>query len=244
MERIILMVLRSLHKIPGWWFRICYYGKDEKFQKHSEKKRYALLQELVTYVNRMGKVRIVTTGAENLPEENGFIMFANHQGLFDTLLFIETIGRPFSVVLKKEVANVILVKQIVRLLQAKVMDREDVRQSMRVIKAVSEEVKQGRNYLIFPEGTRSRLGNRLLEFKNGAFKSAVYARCPIVPVAIIDSFKAFDTHSTKEMTAQIHYLEPISYEEYKGLKTHEIGAMVKSRIEEAIARYVPEDCEE
>lgn len=237
MERILLMFFKCLYKVPEWWFKICYYGKDETFKKHSEEKRYALLNELVTKVNRAGKVNVVCTGVENLPKENGYILFSNHQGMFDTLMFFQTHGRPFSIVFKKEVANVILVKQIARLVQGKSMDREDVRQSMRVIKSVADEVKQGRNYLIFPEGTRSRMGNQLVEFKNGAFKSAVYAKCPIVPVAIIDSFKPFDSHSTNEVTTQIHYLEPIPYEVYKGMKTPEIGAMVKERIETAIAKY-------
>ena len=193
---------------------------------------------------RAGRVDIEAYGLENLPEEDGFVFFPNHQGMFDTLLFFQTHGRFLSVVFKKEVANVILVKQIGRLINAKSMDREDVRQSMRVIKEVSEEVKKGRNYLIFPEGTRSRKGNQMLEFKNGAFKSAVYAKCPIVPVAIIDSFKAFDTHSTAEMTAQIHYLEPIPYEMYKGMKTKDISAMVKERIQETIEKYAPADEQE
>ena len=244
MERIILMVLRSLHKIPGWWTRLCLYGRDEKFEKYSEEKRYNLLRELVTYVNRVGRVDVVCTGVENLPEENGYMLFANHQGMFDVLLFVQTHGRFLSVVFKKEVANVIFVKQVARMIAAKAMDREDVRQSMRVIKEVAEEVKKGKTFLIFPEGTRSRKGNRMLEFKHGAFKSAVYAKCPIVPVAIIDSFKALDSHSIAPMTAQIHYLEPIPYEEYKGMKTHEIGAIVKARIEETIAKYVPKEEEE
>ena len=142
--------------------------------------------------------------------------------------------------MKKEVANALLVKQIGRMVRAKAMDRSDVRQSMTVIKEVSEEVKKGRNYIIFPEGTRSREGNKLLNFKGGAFKSAVYAKCPIVPVAVIDSYKAFDIHSIKKMTAQIHYLEPLTYEQYKGMKTVEIAAIVKSRIEAEIERYAPE----
>jgi 1-acyl-sn-glycerol-3-phosphate acyltransferase len=237
MERIILMVIRLLYKVPEWWFKICHYGKDENFEKYSEEQRYALLQELTSRANRAGRVNVECYGLENLPEKNGYILFPNHQGLFDTLLFFETHGRFFSVVLKKEVANVILVKQVVRLIHAKAMDRSDVRQSMTVIRQVSEEVKQGRNYIIFPEGTRSRNGNQLLEFKNGAFKSAVYAKCPIVPVAIIDSYKAFDVHSIKEMTAQIHYLEPITYEMYKGMKTSEIAALVKRRIEAVIEEY-------
>lgn len=243
MERIILMVLRLLYKVPGWWMKVCRYGKDENFEKYDEEQRYALLQEVTTRANRAGRVTVECYGWENLPKENGYILFPNHQGLFDTLLFFETHGRFLSFVMKKEVANVILVKQIGRMLRAKAMDRSDVRQSMTVIKEVSEEVKKGRNYIIFPEGTRSREGNKLLNFKGGAFKSAVYAKCPIVPVAIIDSYKAFDMHSIKKMTAQIHYLEPLTYEQYKGMKTVEIAAIVKSRIEAEIERYAPEKIE-
>lgn len=243
MERIILMVFRLLYKVPGWWMKVCRYGKDENFEKYDEEQRYALLQEVTTRANRAGRVAVECYGRENLPKENGYILFPNHQGLFDTLLFFETHGRFLSFVMKKEVANVILVKQIGRMLRAKAMDRSDVRQSMTVIKEVSEEVKKGRNYIIFPEGTRSREGNKLLNFKGGAFKSAVYAKCPIVPVAIIDSYKAFDMHSIKKMTAQIHYLEPLTYEQYKGMKTVEIAAIVKSRIEAEIERYAPEKIE-
>lgn len=240
MERIILMVLRLLYKVPGWWIKVCRYGKDENFEKYDEEQRYALLQEVTTRANRAGRVTVECCGRENLPKENGYILFPNHQGLFDTLLFFETHGRFLSFVMKKEVANALLVKQIGRMVRAKAMDRSDVRQSMTVIKEVSEEVKKGRNYIIFPEGTRSREGNKLLNFKGGAFKSAVYAKCPIVPVAVIDSYKAFDIHSIKKMTAQIHYLEPLTYEQYKGMKTVEIAAIVKSRIEAEIERYAPE----
>ena len=240
MERIILMVLRLLYKVPGWWIKVCRYGKDENFEKYDEEQRYALLQEVTTRANRAGRVTVECYGRENLPKENGYILFPNHQGLFDTLLFFETHGRFLSFVMKKEVANALLVKQIGRMVRAKAMDRSDVRQSMTVIKEVSEEVKKGRNYIIVPEGTRSREGNKLLNFKGGAFKSAVYAKCPIVPVAVIDSYKAFDIHSIKKMTAQIHYLEPLTYEQYKGMKTVEIAAIVKSRIEAEIERYAPE----
>ena len=241
MDRIILMVLRSLLKIPKWWYKLCLYGRDEKFEKYSEEKRYNLLHELVTHINRVSRIEVVATGMENLPQEGGYMLFANHQGLFDVILFVQTHGRFLSAVFKKEVENVIFIKQVARMIAAKAMDRDDVRQSMRVIKEVSEEVKKGRVFLIFPEGTRSRMGNKMGEFKNGAFKSAVYAKCPIVPVAIIDSYKALDTHSIAPMTAQIHYLEPIPYEAYKGMKTHEIGAMIKERIEATIAQYVPEN---
>lgn len=66
-------------------------------------------------------------------------------------------------------------------MRAKLIDRQDLRQSMKIIQQVTEEVKQGRNYIIFAEGTRSRKQNELLDMKGGSFKSAVKAKCPIVP---------------------------------------------------------------
>lgn len=53
------------------------------------------------------------------------------------------------------------------------------------------------------------------------------AKCSIIPVAIIDSYKAFDAGSTENVCVQIHYLEPIMYDEYKMLKTTEVAEIVK-----------------
>ena len=116
--------------------------------------------------------------------------------------------------------------------------KEDIKQSLQVINQMTEEVKKGRNFLIFPEGTRSRMGNQLLPFKGGTFKSAVRAKCPIVPCALIDSYKPFDEKSIAPVTVKLIYLKPICYEEYKQLKTPEIADLVKSRIEEAIKEYL------
>ena len=119
-------------------------------------------------------------------------------------------------------------------MKAYMLDRDDIRQGMQVILSVANEVKNGRNYLIFPEGTRSRNGNEVQEFKGGSFKAATRAKCPIVPVALIDSFKPFDTNTISQVTVQVHFLEPILYEEYQNMKTTEIAEIVKKRIEKVI----------
>ncbi|MFQ7171656.1 MAG: lysophospholipid acyltransferase family protein [Thomasclavelia ramosa] len=94
------------------------------------------------------------------------------------------------------------------------MDRSNVRESAKIIKYVANEVAAGKNFC-FPEGT-SRDGNNILEFK-GTFKIATKAKAPIVPVALIDCYKVFDNNTIKKTTAQIHYLKPIYYEEYKDI---------------------------
>lgn len=235
MKRIAFMVLRCILTLPYWFFHIIQLGNIEKYDAAT---RYAYLHKLVPIVNRRGRVKIDCHGLENLPAENGYIMFPNHQGLFDALAIIETHERPFVTVMKKEVKDVILLKQIIQLLQAEVIDREDIRQSMQVIMNMTRRVKTGENFVIFAEGTRSRKGNTLLDFKGGSFKSAINAKCPIVPVALIDSFKPFDISSIKKTTVQIYYLKPLYYEDYKGMKSTEIAELVAATIQQTINQAI------
>lgn len=231
MKRIILMVLKLFFRVPYYMFGIWWCGRKKDYNLE---KSYAFVKKVTQAANKAGRVTIETQGLENIPEENGFIFFPNHQGLFDVLVFLESCPVPFSFVIKKEASKVILLKQVIAALRSVSIDREDIRQSMQVINHVAEEVGKGRNFLIFAEGTRSKQGNQLLPFKGGTFKSAVKAKCPIVPCALIDSFKPFDENSIAPVTVKLIYLSPIYYEEYHMLKTPEIADLVKSRIEEAI----------
>lgn len=231
MKRIAIMCIRNIFFIPYWFIRICQLSHADKYD---EETRYGFLHKIVPRANKTGRIKIECYGLEDLPKENGYIMFPNHQGLFDALSFLETHERPFSVVMKKETQKIFILRKFLSLLQGQVIDREDVRQSMRVIMNMTKEVKEGRNYVIFAEGTRSKHGNEVQEFKGGTFKSAMNAHCPIVPVALINAFKVFDTNSIKKVTVQIHYLPPLYYEDYKGLKSTEIAEIVSDKIKEAI----------
>ena len=232
MKRILLMVLRNLFFVPYGWFKLCWYASH--VDRYTEEERYRLLQYVDHRAIRGGNMKIDAHGLENIPKENGFMFFPNHQGLFDVLAIIQVCPVPFSVVAKKELSDVPFLKQVFACMKAFSMDREDIKQSMQVILNVTKEVKNGRNYLIFAEGTRSKNGNHPQEFKGGSFKAAMKAKCPIVPVALIDTYKAFDTGSVAPLTVQVHFLEPIPYEEYKEMKSTEIAAEVKRRIEKNI----------
>lgn len=232
MKRILFMIIRNLIHVPGMLVRLLRYAAN--VDKYTEEERNQLLREIVGYANRGGNVTIKATGVENIPKENGFIMFPNHQGMYDMLALFDVCPKPLSVVSKKEVANIPLLRSIFKVDKAIFIDREDVRQSMQVILQVAKEVSEGRNFVIFPEGTRSKNGNVVGEFKGGSFKAAMKAKCPIVPVALIDSFKPFDTNSIEQVTVQVHILKPLLYEEYKDMKTVEIAQQVKRKIVEKI----------
>ena len=232
MKRILMMVFRNILLVPYMWIKLCYHASH--VDKYTEEEHYKMLRYITYRANKGGNVIIDVHGQENIPKENGFMFFPNHQGMYDVLAIIDACPKPFSVVAKKEVANVPFLKQVFACMKAYMLDREDVRQAMEVIVNVTKEVKKGRNYLIFAEGTRSKKGNQIQDFKGGSLKSATKARCPIVPVALIDSFKPFDTNSITPVTVQVHFLEPLLYEEYKDMKTNEIAETVKERIQNKI----------
>lgn len=229
--RILMMAFRLFLKTPYYFIRIWWCSVNKKI---SYEEGFRIAKKATIAANRAGKVTIKAIGVENIPEEKGFILFPNHQGLYDVLAFLESCPVPFAFVIKKEASRIILLKQMIGALGSEVIDREDIKQSLGVIKKVTEEVKKGRNFLIFAEGTRSKEGNKIHDFKGGSFKSAVKAMCPIVPCVLIDSYKPFDEKSVKPLTVKVIYLKPLYYEEYKDMKTVEIAAIVKSRIEQAI----------
>ena len=235
MNRIVTMVLKNFPIVPGAWQKLCRYAKHP--EKYSEEEMYRHIQYILKRAVRGGNIDLQVSGTENIPKEGGFMLYANHQGMFDVLAVAATCDIPVGAVLKKELYDIPFLHQVAICTRSFPMDREDVRQSLTVIQSVIREVKAGRNYLIFPEGTRSRNGNQMGQFHSGSFRCATKSKCPIVPVALVDSFKVLDQKGSKPVTVQIHYLKPICWEEYGNLKPTELAALVKERIAQAIQAH-------
>lgn len=228
MRRIVLMFVTNFFRLPYMLFMLFHMNNHR--EKYNKETRFKYLHRFVRWCNRGGNVKVDVHGAENIPKETGFIMYPNHQGLYDTLTMLQTLELPFSPVAKVETKKVFLLHTVLDNLDAEYMDRSNIRQSLGIITDMAERAKKGGNFVIYPEGTRSRQGNNMLPFKAGAFKAATLSHVPIIPVALIDCFIPFDRPSLKKVTVQAHFLEPIPYEEYKDMNTREISEMVQERI--------------
>ena len=236
MNRIVTMVLRNLHIVPGAWAKLCRYAKHT--DDYPEIEKWNHIRYMLTRAVKCGNVDLQVTGLENIPRDRSFLLYSNHPGLFDVLAIAATCEPPLGTVLKKELKDVPFLKQIIACTKSFAMDREDVRQSLTVIQNVIKEINDGRNYLIFPEGTRSKSSNDLLEFHNGSFRCAIKTKCTVVPIALVDCYKVLDQKGSKPVTVQIHYLKPIEYEEYRDMGTKELAELVRSRIEEKVKASV------
>lgn len=241
MNRIVLMVLRNLFFVPGAWIKLCRYAKHP--ENYTEEEMFNHIRYILQRAVDSGNIDLTITGQENIPTQGGYMLYANHQGLFDPLAVAVSCVNPVGAVLKKELYDIPFLHQISLCTRSFPMDREDVRQSLTVIQNVTKEVKNGRRYLIFPEGTRSRMGNKMLPFHGGSFRCATKSKCPIVPIALVDCYKVLDQKGSKPVSVQIHYLKPIAYEEYKDLNTTDLAQLVRSRIGEKITEITGQPAE-
>lgn len=70
------------------------------------------------------------------------------------------------------------------------------------------------------------------------------AKVPVIPVALIDSYKAMDGNSLRKVTTQVHYLKPIPYEEYKDMKRQSLLNLLNQEYRKQLtsmqSNYLPE----
>lgn len=233
MLRFFYVIIGNIHRI--WMIPTMeYYAKHP--ERYTEKFRYEYDRYVIRLMNKRGRIYTDAHGLENLPDDGGYVMFANHQGKYDALGIMLTHDRPCSVVMDDARSHGPLVRQFIDLVQGKRLKLNDLRQASGIIKEVSEEVKQGRKFIIFPSGGyKHRNGNYVDKFKAGSFKSAMRVKAPIVPVAVVDSWRVFDLWSLRKIRTQVFYLRPLYYDDYKGMKTLEVTELVYKRICSAVA---------
>lgn len=225
--RLAYMIFRNIIEGPFWIAKMARWAKREDIPRED---KYNFLRNMIKTINKRGNVKVQSSGVENLPTEDGYVMFPNHQGYYDSLAIVEAHPKMFGIVLKQEVVNYIFVKQVVAMIKGIPINRTDVKSSLEVIKQMTDRVRNKENFLIFPEGTTSRASNNIRDMKGGSFKSAVNAKAPIVPVALIDCFVPFNKPGLKKVEVKVHFLKPLYYEDYKDLRTNDIAKIVHDKI--------------
>lgn len=230
MFRFYYVVFTSLFFAPMMAIKAKHYLKHP--EKYDKIKCYRLAQKIMDYMRRRGHATTDYFGLDNLPKEGGYILYSNHQGKYDAIGILLAHDEPCAILMEKVMSEKIMSKQVIDLVFGKRLDFTQPRQQLQALKEIGEEVKAGKKYLIFPEGKWGDNENVLQEFNTGCFRCSIDSQTPIVPVCIVDSYKALSGRSLKKVVTQVHYLDPIPYEEYKDMKKTEISNMVKRRIQD------------
>jgi fatty-acyl-CoA synthase len=119
-----------------------------------------------------------------------FLLVSNHASYLDPVVVSAVCPFDFCFVSKGEAASWPVIGTFVRKCGFLTVNREDPSQSARVSESIGQRLKQGISVHIFPEATFTPAAG-LRPFQMGAFKSAVDAHCPILPVTLAGTRQVF-----------------------------------------------------
>ena len=119
--------------------------------------------------------------------EGHYIVIANHQSILDVPLIIGCIG-PVAFLAKIELSKVPGVSWFFKCIGGVYIKRGDTLKTAGSLKEMMRKIKNGRNFVIFPEGTRSEDGT-IGEFKKGSLGIPYKLKTKIVPVSIWGNHK-------------------------------------------------------
>jgi 1-acyl-sn-glycerol-3-phosphate acyltransferase len=131
--------------------------------------------------------RLEVRGVENVAPDRPYVYMANHASLIDTPALFACLPYPFKIMAKKELFYVPFLGWHLWSSGNFPVDRGDARATARSVRGVIDGVRAGASLAVFPEGTRTPDG-QVQDFKPGAFKIALRAGVPIVPVTIRGTF--------------------------------------------------------
>ena len=103
--RIVMMVLRNLFCVPGLFLRLLWLSHHYNGDYNPG---FLQCKKIAAHAIKGGNIKAEIYNVENLPKEDGFILYPNHQGLFDTLMFFYSSPRPLAFVIKKEAKDIVL----------------------------------------------------------------------------------------------------------------------------------------
>lgn len=189
----------------------------------------------VWFLEKICKTKIVWLGLENLPH-GACIIASKHQSALETLA-LTTKGADFSFILKRELMLIPIFGWYLRGAGQLAIDRSKRGQALPDLsRQVREAIGQGRQLLIFPEGTRKPAGSAPA-YKSGVAHLYGETEAVCIPVALNTGlFWPRRSLSIYPGTVTIRFLEPIE----PGLDKQSFMRLLETRIETATAHLIGE----
>ena len=180
--------------------------------------------------------RLRVEGREKLPWRGPAVLVANHLSLLD-ILVLYALFRPFKWVAKAELFRLPFIGWNMRMNDYVPVWRGDRESVRRMLERCRSHLVRGAPVLLFPEGTRARDG-RLQAFKDGAFRLALEARCPVIPLAVIGTAESLPKTGVvlrRPMRARVQVLDPVSPADHPSVDA------LRAAVRTALVAALPEE---
>lgn len=203
-----------------------------------------IVQSLFRFILWVAGVKVTVIGEEHVPKDKPVLYIGNHRSFFDILITYMRCPIRTGYVAKKEMLKIPLLSTWMKYLHCLFLDRENLKEGLKVILSAIEKVKSGISICIFPEGTRNKNPNEreLLPFHEGSFKIAAKANCPVIPMVLHGTSQIFEDHfpKIKKTHVVLEYLPPVYINELEKEQKKFVGAYCQSLLQNALDNF-PQD---
>ncbi|MCS6981204.1 MAG: 1-acyl-sn-glycerol-3-phosphate acyltransferase [Flavobacteriales bacterium] len=174
---------------------------------------------------------------QNLPRGSSYVIISNHTSLLDIFTAALAVEDNIKGLAKKEIGELPFLRFYFGLVSIFVDRSSSVSRQISLEKC-AEALRSGHTLLIFPEGTRNRTEELLLPFRDGAFRIAIKAQCPIVPYVTPDNrfLMPMKDKILRRGCLRIIYLEPIFT---NGLREEDVP-LLRERVRDLMAQALRE----
>jgi 1-acyl-sn-glycerol-3-phosphate acyltransferase len=128
-------------------------------------------------------VRIRVSGADQLDPRRNYLFMPNHTSNVDPPVVVAALRRSARMMAKASLFRIPVFGQVMLVAGFVPVERSDRQAAVRAVEQAAERLRSGLDFVVFPEGTRSRDG-KLLPLKKGPFFLAQKGGVPIVPVCV------------------------------------------------------------
>jgi 1-acyl-sn-glycerol-3-phosphate acyltransferase len=165
-----------------------------------------------------------------------YVVVSNHESFVDILL-ISHLPWEMKWLSKVEMFKIPVVGWLMRLAHDVPLRRGERDSVVAALGACHDRLRRRVSVMIFPEGTRSASGD-MGAFKNGAFRLAIEAGVPVLPLAVHGTRSALRKHDWRlgRAHARVQVLEPIDTSGLTLDDVDELREQTRQRIVEAVER--------
>ncbi len=209
---------------------------DRDIARYRTGRTFRRLGAAMTRVNPFWTVHIEGDLPEN--PRHPYVVVANHQSLGD-IAVISRLPWEMKWVAKAELFRLPIAGWMMRIAGDIPVDRGDLRSRALTIKRALAVLHRDCSVMFFPEGTRSR-DARVRRFQTGAFRLAIEAGTPVLPIAIDGTSHAIPKHGWKfgeQIEARVSVLPPVEAQGYEIDDAPALAETVRQQIIEQIAAW-------
>lgn len=212
-----------------------FVNKNKPCRKHSRLYRF-YANCIIDTSNFLMRVKLHVTGKEKLPKQK-FLLVGNHLSFMDPVITMGVLRsyRMGFVGASNAIFKFPIVDKLLHKNFSIPINRESAKDGVKMVNEAAEIIKSGQASVgIYPEGRRNLEGGEMLPFKNGAFKIAKKANCPIVVAVIKNVEKIKQNIPFKRTHVYLDFTAVIQPEEFADKNTQQIGEQVRGIIERAL----------